>query len=388
MSARNLPDDQLLSERRKYKKNYYNLQSSRNHLSFLQKCHNYQLTPKGLRLKISCVALASQETTIQQQFKNTIEKAERELINNLIGHYQQIETSYEEKLKSNIDKINEIKNSANPTTLYHHNKVFNSTTRNVENIIRKKQQITENKLDNLYFQRNKSRRPRESTANRLAQNNQPTNINTPTLATAIPLVQNNNQTTNISIPSTSAATTEIIPATPSVNISNARGATSVTRNNLDNSIVTNNITSLANSIITNTTSSASSTTVSSNSVANSLVSTTRPFDNIATTDSTLRSTSVTHSTANIPDASIHPRTNTSIHNNITTVMANSPMAIPRITPNTLTPVTSYYIHLDNSGTGVRPAPRIATTVGTPPPADHAYSIMTRSRSRQQQDFRL
>ena len=105
--------------------------------------------------------MASQETTISQDFKNTISNTERELINNLISHYEKIITTYEGKLQCNLTKINEIKVRLILRHFHHHN-VFQATKRNVENITIKKQYITDNKLDNRFFEKYKRRRPREN----------------------------------------------------------------------------------------------------------------------------------------------------------------------------------------------------------------------------------
>ena len=369
MSSRNSPADQLLSERRKYKKNFYNLQSSKNHLSFLQRCHNYKIIPKGLRLKISCVALASQETTVQQEFKNTIERAERELINNLIQHYKKIETSYEEKLQNNMDKINEIKHTANPTTLFYHNTVMQSTKRNVENIIKKKQNITENKLDNLYFEKNRHRRPRELAVTRPVQNNQEGNDNSPYVPVNTEIA-NNNEQINIPIPSITATATEGTPATQSghnntINTTNPvpRIHTSTPTSTLINNISTSNNNNPTNSIAGPTFNTATITTTGH----------TQRADTFSTPD---------HHRANY----IYPRTLTPTYTNVTTAIAGTVIQ----TPEALTPVTTNKVPLGDLyriWNLPNQLPTVVTTIATPPPPGHEYAIRTRSRTRQQQNPR-
>ncbi len=83
---------------------------------------------------------------------------------------------YEERLQCNLTKINEIKVSSNPTTLFYHDKVFQATKRNVENITKRKQYITENKLDKLFFDKYKLRRPRDNSIPTLSPANLENNI--------------------------------------------------------------------------------------------------------------------------------------------------------------------------------------------------------------------
>ncbi len=79
-------------------------------------------------------------------------------------------------MQCNLTKINEIKVSSNPTTLFHHDKVFQATKRNVENIAKRKRYITENKLDKLFFDKYKRRRPRDNSIPTLSPRNLQNNI--------------------------------------------------------------------------------------------------------------------------------------------------------------------------------------------------------------------
>ena len=310
------------------------------------------------------MALASHETTVQQEFKNTIEKAQRELINNLIQHYKQIETSYEEKLHNNIDKINEIKHIANPTTLFHHNKVMQSTKRNVENIIKKKQNITENKLDNLYFEKNRHRRPRELSVTRPVQNNPESINNSPTVPPANTEIFNNDQINN-NTPSVTATATEGTSTTQSGHNSTNNTTNPVSRNHTSTPISTliNNIPTSNNN---NPIPSIAGPTV------NTTITTTAHFQR-ADTYSTPEHHRVNH---------IYPRILTSTYTNVTTAIAGTVIQ----TPNALTPVTTNKVPLGDLyriWNLPNQPPTIVTTVATPPPPGHEYAIMTRSRTRQQ-----
>ncbi len=166
---------------------------------------------------------------------------ERELINNLIKHYDKIITTYEEKSQCNLTEINNIKVSANPTTLFYHDKVFQATKRNVENITKTKQYTTANKLDKLFFDKYKRRRPRENSipvlasaglANNSQQHNKPipprdtnTQQNIPFITTAnVHHLINNIPTRLSNNPTTTVANVASIPSLLDIPIANRLSA--------------------------------------------------------------------------------------------------------------------------------------------------------------------
>ena len=318
MSSISSPSDLLLRERRNYKKILYNLSSAKNHLLLLKLCCHHHLIPKGLKLRINCVALASQETSLLQEFKNTILNTERELINNLSTHYEKIITTYEEKLQCNLTRINKIKVSANPTTLYYHDKVFQATRRNVENITKRKQHITENKLDKLYFDKYKHRRSRNNS-----------------IPTSTPSTQHN---TSIQLPS------NIISTDRQQNIQ----STSITTanlhpliNNIPTSFTNNSISTVANSsegvsssssttspIVSSSSSVRASVVVSGTSTASNSRTITSRFDSTANSIISRRNNSTQQqppffSTNRIPLRTLINNIRSATNNNTTTAANNN-----------------------------------------------------------------
>ncbi len=465
MSLGNSPSDLLLRERRNYKKILYNLYSARNHLSFLKLCCKYDLIPKGLQLKVNCVALASHETSLLQDFSNTILNTERELINNLIGHYEKIITTYGEKLQCNQTEINEIKVQANPTTLFYHNKVFLATKRNVENLTKRKQYITNNKLDRLFFDKYKRRRPRDNSIpiqaptslentqqhnTIIARNTQQIQSISTATTTLNPLINNNptglinnsittvanvNPTLNSSEGSPSHSLSSLASPTTLASTSSSLASPTICSPNIvasvasilasSTSTVTNPrvVTSRLNPIVTtipnlsnlpgttinlpittpnlsNLPGTTSNLPITTPNLSNLLVTTSNlPITtpnlsnlpgtaaNLPITTTYLPITTANPNLTNLPSRNIYSTCTT-----ITTTTANTPITSPRIDPsrricNILTPVTTNTITLNNSATTIPVCLSPIIREATPTTPDHTYSIVTRSRARQQQqDF--
>ena len=356
---------------------------------------------------------------------------ERELINNLIKHYEKIITTYEEKSQCNLTEINNIKVKSNPTTLFYHEKVFQATKRNVENITKRKKYTTANKLDKLFYDKYKRRRPRENSipvlapavlANNSQQHITPipprdtnTQQNIPSITTAnahhlinnVPTRLSNNPTTTVanvaSIPSLldirfpnrlSAQVVGASVASIASVVTNSSSVVSNSSNVVSNSsrVVTSRLNSTVNPTLTNLPSRVNST---SNPTLTNLPTTaiTTSVPNLSNLPGTTANLPIT--TANLPITTANPNLTNYISSactTITTTTANIPITSPIINPtrricNILTPVTTNTITLNNSATDtpIRLSPIVRQA--TPTPTDHTYSIVTRSRARQQTDFR-
>ena len=85
-----LPDDKaLLALRQKFKRTATDLTKVDSHRQFLTDCLQNDRIPKGLQVGTKCNALLSDYTDVQQKFKETTNRTQRELTSLLVDHYEQ-----------------------------------------------------------------------------------------------------------------------------------------------------------------------------------------------------------------------------------------------------------------------------------------------------------
>ena len=150
----------LLHLRRNWKRHSHTNRAAQLHLDFLTSCAQHDLTPKGLRIKTRCVALAAGRTQVNQAFTSAIRKAEKEIRDVLINHYRDLVQLAEYDLTTTTTDLDTAEQQASPDTLVRHQQIFKSTQRNITKRMHVRRQTTTGKLDRLYSEKYNDRRPR------------------------------------------------------------------------------------------------------------------------------------------------------------------------------------------------------------------------------------
>ena len=112
--------DHLLALRKAYKRMAGLFHKTRGHLNFLRDCHNKRTIPRGLQLKIPCMAAAQARTNIALNFDEITSTAERTLLEALIEHYQIVTDQASEELEeTQLEMARTVARADRLTTLRH-----------------------------------------------------------------------------------------------------------------------------------------------------------------------------------------------------------------------------------------------------------------------------
>ena len=157
-----LPDDKaLLALRQKFKRTATNLTKVDSHRQFLADCLQNDRIPKGLQVGTKCNALLADYTDVQQRFKETTNRTQRELTSLLVDHYEQTYLRLSREKAEIQEAMDARLPQVSPEQRERHTVMM---TKTLDNVMREREKLTERKkrkLSNLEEpnpQRQKKRR--------------------------------------------------------------------------------------------------------------------------------------------------------------------------------------------------------------------------------------
>jgi len=131
------PKQTLLHLRKSFKRSKTTRQTAANHKTFLLECQTLNLQPKGLQIKLPCVALASNSTNIKKEFEKILTETQKKLTQSLVEHYQQVEETNRKLSNQTLVEITNTQATTPPADLQTHSKIMEATQRNIAAIIKK-----------------------------------------------------------------------------------------------------------------------------------------------------------------------------------------------------------------------------------------------------------
>ena len=108
------------------------------HQDFLANCLENNLQPKGLRLKIPCVALEASETNIEHYFNIILQTAQKQLLQSLLTHHKAIEERYEASTNGLIKMMSVEAPRYSEDKRKHHETIMRATNANLDKKAKKK----------------------------------------------------------------------------------------------------------------------------------------------------------------------------------------------------------------------------------------------------------
>ena len=123
------------------------------HQDFLINCLENDLQPKGVRIKLPCMALAAKETNIIQQFDNILQATQKQLLHTLLLYHKVIEEKYEPSSNGLVKMINEEVQTYSDEQKSLHERTMKATNANLNKRVKNKLAAGNNKLLNLYLEK-------------------------------------------------------------------------------------------------------------------------------------------------------------------------------------------------------------------------------------------
>lgn len=121
----------LLSIRKDYKKITTNLARVKSHLSFISSCSQRHVTPRGLRVNVTCNAFLSGYTEVRSKFDFTKKDSESKFVSHLTEHYTKCKTELENQLVQIKEIEDLIKRETPPDKWKEHQELLLKTDDNV-----------------------------------------------------------------------------------------------------------------------------------------------------------------------------------------------------------------------------------------------------------------
>ena len=126
------PRDALLQLRKTYKRTAGLFHKARHHFDFLRECTRTSTVPKGLPIRITCLAAAKHLNNVTSHFDDIISQAERDLLSALVTHYRHLCDHSSEETKAVLKNITSVINRADSPTILAHTQTMKLTEANLD----------------------------------------------------------------------------------------------------------------------------------------------------------------------------------------------------------------------------------------------------------------
>ena len=130
----------------RFRKVHSQLARVQSHLKFANECLTHNVTPKGLKVNVSCQAMLRDYTNVAVRFQQTLQKAEHDYSNHLLSHYKGTRDQLLVQLAQVEEAIEQALETATPDEKTEHDDLIKSSLENVE---KEMERLKENKLKKL-----------------------------------------------------------------------------------------------------------------------------------------------------------------------------------------------------------------------------------------------